>query len=137
MFADGKFDETLKDSARSTKGGFEAIPVKPGEHVLWICRYVERNALRARLVDDASSWRWCSLWQRCGGDAGWLAEWPTPRPSDWVTHVNAPQTEGELQAFRTAVRRGEPFGGEEWRQAMVEVSTQGRRGRPPRARCPL
>ena len=31
-------------------------------HFLTVARYVERNALRARLVEHALDWRWCSLW---------------------------------------------------------------------------
>ncbi|HUG92188.1 MAG TPA: hypothetical protein VML55_15210, partial [Planctomycetaceae bacterium] len=34
------------------------------EHFLTVCRYVERNALRANLAGSAEAWRWGSLWQR-------------------------------------------------------------------------
>src|SRR5208283_1639827 len=33
-------------------------------HFLTVCRYVERNALRAILVERAEDWRWCSLRSR-------------------------------------------------------------------------
>ena len=33
-----------------------------------------------------------------------------PMPADWLEHVNAPQTEGELAALRRSVARGASFG---------------------------
>src|SRR6266516_466726 len=46
------------------QGRFKSFPVQRDEHLLVLCRYVERNALRARLVRRAEHWRWCSLWRR-------------------------------------------------------------------------
>src|SRR5579859_8248741 len=72
-------------------------------------RYVERNALRANLVDKAEEWRWSSLWRRTfGTDAQklLLSDWPLPEPSRWKAHVNAAQSELEVQAVRQAIRRG-------------------------------
>ena len=53
-------------------------------HFLTLCRYVERNPLRAKLVSRAEAWRWGSASIR-GGDpalAGLLDEWPVPRPEN-------------------------------------------------------
>jgi putative transposase len=33
------------------QGRFKSIPVDTDRHFLWVCRYVERNALRAGLVE--------------------------------------------------------------------------------------
>ena len=117
------------------QGRFRAIPIEGDQHFLSVCRYVERNALRARLVDHAASWKWSSLWHRCEGDSGWLSKWPVEKGNDWVAIVDAPQTEGELAAIRTAIRRDVPFGSEAWKQA---ISTRGQRsrGRPRRPECP-
>jgi putative transposase len=43
------------------QGRFKAFPVEKDDHFLKVCRYVERNAMRANLVDRAEDWRWCSL----------------------------------------------------------------------------
>jgi hypothetical protein len=40
--------------------------------------------------------------------------WPVERPRDWVRRVNAAQTADELAALRLSVKRGRPFGPEEW-----------------------
>jgi putative transposase len=45
------------------QGRFKSFPIHEDEHFLTVCRYVERNALRARLVAKAEAWRWGSLWQ--------------------------------------------------------------------------
>lgn len=105
------------------QGRFKSLPVQEDEHLLTLCRYVERNALRAGLVKRAEAWRWCSLWQRRAGTALAqlvLREWPVPCPSSWLAEVNAAQTLGELEALRRCVRRGQPFGEENWVEATVK-----------------
>src|SRR5207253_1876596 len=84
---------------------------------LTLCRYVERNPLRAVLVKSAADWRWGSLWGHVRADEGVLGRlsaWPVPRPRDWLDHVNAAQTEAELAALRRSVQRGQPFGTALW-----------------------
>ncbi len=83
------------------QGRFRAVPVTSDDHFLCVCRYVERNPLRAMLVDRAEAWKWSSLWRRCGnGEAKWLAPWPVTEPIDWRDVVNVPQTNAELDACR-------------------------------------
>jgi putative transposase len=117
------------------QGRFKSFPVQEDEHFFTLCRYVERNALRANLVARAERWRWSSLWQRCH-DTGvpWLSDWPLPRPEHWVAQVNGVETEGELAALRSSVQRGAPFGDEVWQQrtavALGLESALRRVGRP-------
>jgi len=101
------------------QGRFKAIPIQADRHLLWVCRYVERNACRAALTDRAEAWRWCSLWQREHHmDQTWLRPWPVPRPADWLERVNRPQTASELEAFRTLVRGNLPFGTSAWQERL-------------------
>ncbi len=96
---------------------FKSFPVQGDSHFLRVCRYVERNPVRANLVDRAERWRWGSLAVRLdkvGELHGKLAPWPTRRPSDWVERVNEPQDERELAALRRSVARGSPFGSSAW-----------------------
>lgn len=119
------------------QGRFKSFPVQEDEHFLTVCRYVERNPLRAGLVVQAEEWRWSSLWRRLLGAAPtrrWLAEWPVAGPSRWVDWVNEPQTEVELEALRRCVTRGQPFGSEVWarhtaRRLGLEATLRAR-GRP-------
>ncbi len=52
------------------QGRFKSFPVQDDGHFLTVCRYVERNALRAGLVERAERWRWCSLWRRAAMSSG-------------------------------------------------------------------
>lgn len=45
------------------QGRFKSFPVQDDEHFHVVCRYVERNALRAGLVKRAEEWRWGSLYR--------------------------------------------------------------------------
>jgi putative transposase len=99
------------------QGRFKSFPVQEDEHFYAVARYVERNALRAGLVRRAEQWRWGSLdrWLRgSAADKALLAAWPLPRKADWVAHVNAAQTEAELQAVLRSIVRGSPMGDASW-----------------------
>ena len=119
------------------QGRFKSFPVQNDEHFLAVVRYVERNALRAKLVTRAENWRWGSLWHRHQGDAkgkALLSSWPLPRPRTWLDHVNRAETTQELEALRKAVRRGYPFGDPRWQKRTAKrlslESTLRPRGRP-------
>src|SRR3954471_24817610 len=99
------------------QGRFKSFPVQDDGHLLTVCRYAERNALRAGLVERAELWRWGSLGRRQKPDAPGrprLSAGPVPWPADWKRHVNRPQTEAELEALRRCVERGQPYGSEGW-----------------------
>ena len=122
---------------RLYQGRYKSFPVEPDEHFYQVVRYVERNALRANLVDRAEEWRWSSLWRRVHGtadDRRWLAGWPLTDPRGWPKLVNEPQTDQELEAIRRSVIRGQPYGREAWVQQAAKSlgleSTLRRRGRP-------
>ncbi len=40
---------------------YRSFSIRDDKHFLVVCRYVERNALRAGLVERAEQWRWGSL----------------------------------------------------------------------------
>ncbi len=118
------------------QGRFKSFPVQTDEHFLTVCRYVERNALRAKLVKRAESWQWSSLWRRTQGvkQSRWLTDWPVSRPRQWLKLTNESQTEEELATVRQCVQRGRPFGKEPWVQRTTRrlnlESTLRPRGRP-------
>ena len=119
------------------QGRFKSFPVQTDDYFLQVVRYVERNALRANLVQRAEDWRWSSLWRRVHGNAAQkalLCDWPVARPRLWRRLVNQPETEAELVALRRAANRGQPFGSERWTRATAAKlnleSTLRARGRP-------
>jgi putative transposase len=120
------------------QGTYKSFPVEQDEHFYTICRYVERNPLRARLVRRAENWPWSSLGAASHpaavAEAPLLAAWPVPRPRSWAQQVNQPQTEAELEAIRTSIQRGRPFGDARWQKHAAKrlglESTFRPRGRP-------
>jgi putative transposase len=121
------------------QGRFKSFPIEQDEHFYTVARYVERNPLRAQLVERAEDWRYGSLWLRSAGAAAersLLAQWPLPLPRQWTAHVNGPQTEAEAEAVRRSISKSAPFGGEAWTRRTVAAlgleHTQRPRGRPPK-----
>jgi putative transposase len=123
------------------QGRFKSFPIEEDDHLWSVLRYVERNPLRANLVDEAAGWRWSSLWHRFGGNkAGLLDDGPVALPSRWRHYVQTPQTEAELAALRRSVVRGTPFGESSWQERTAKrlnlQSTLRARGRPSKV-CPV
>jgi putative transposase len=118
------------------QGRFKSFPVESDDHLLTMARYVERNPLRANMVEHAADWQWCSLWRRCQGDPAILSRWPIPIPDQWLQLVEQPQTEAELEAIRRSVARGRAFGNDRWARRTAKrfglESTFRPQGRPHR-----
>ena len=108
-------------NGRIWQGRFKAFTAQSDHHLLTVMRYVERNALRAKLVERAEDWPWGSLhWRSAIRPPIELATPPVPLPIYWRHLVNEPQTEAELAAIRTCVNRQRPFGAEDWVRAQAK-----------------
>jgi putative transposase len=121
------------------QGRFKSFPVASDEHYLRLCHYEEGNALRVGLVKAAEAWPFASLWRRQQNLKEHelvLSDGPVPFPRNWVQEVNCPQTVEELQALRTSVQRGQPYGNEACVRRTVQTlgleTTMRPRGRPPK-----
>jgi putative transposase len=119
------------------QGRFRSFPVQTDEHFLTVARYVERNALRAKLVKRAEQWQWSSLWRWAQGDPkllAFLSDWPVKRPRHWVGWVNRAERASELEDLRCSAQRGRPFGSQGWVVRVAKrlslESTLRPRGRP-------
>lgn len=103
------------------QGRFKAIAVQCDRHFLIMCRYVERNAVRARLVARAQNWEWCSASPLADlPERPPLARWPVARPAGWAVELNEAVFDKSVAAVREAIRRGEHFGAEAWRTRTCE-----------------
>ncbi len=116
---------------------YKSFPVADDDHFLVVCRYVERNPLRAGLTKRAEDWEFGSLqiWRKKTESLTQpLSPWPIARPRNWIQRVNQPLTESELQAIRVCVQRGRPFGSEKWTEQIAKRTgleyTLRSRGRP-------
>ena len=120
------------------QGRYRACPVQTETHFLTVCRYVERNALRAGLVERAEAWPWGSAGMRGNNcDVVPLAAWPILRPSAWTDIVNGSEVPSEATAIRRCTWRGLPLGDATWQARMgseLGLESKQRRGRPPKAR---
>jgi putative transposase len=117
------------------QGRYKSFAVEDDDHFHVVCRYVERNALRANLVQRAEQYRWGSLWNWAGGDSPiTLSAWPVRRLPNWVGRVNQALSDGERNALARSIKRGIPFGSEQWTDETVKrcrlESTTRPRGRP-------
>jgi putative transposase len=115
------------------QGRFKAVPVQSDAHFLSVCRYVERNPVRARLVERATDWRWSSAARLPAEGCPALRPWPVTRPSDWNTRLagevhggaggaaaaGSADAGGEDEEVRRSVRSGRPFGTPEWSTATA------------------
>jgi len=87
-----------RHSGHVWQGRFKAFPIQRDEHLLTVVRYVERNPLRAGIVERAQDWRWSSFQPDAEGPS--LDPGPAPRGADWLEFVTTPMTEAEVAAIR-------------------------------------
>ncbi len=122
------------------QGRFKSFPFQGDRHAETVIRYVERNALRAGLCERAEGWRWGSSHLRYAKGVAmpeWLlpeSRWPTKVGDDYLRWLNRPQTAAEEEAMAICIRRGRPYGSEEWTRKVAKKlgleSTIRPRGRP-------
>jgi len=119
------------------QGRFKSFVIQADDHLLQVCRYVERNPLRSKLVRRAEDWRWGSLWRRTFGSVktrALISELPVERPANWIDWVNQPEPSEKLKALRISAHRGTPFGNPSWVLRTTDrlqlQSTLASRGRP-------
>ena len=130
-----RYHRHYHSSGHVWQGRFKAFPVQQDDHLLTVLRYVERNPLRANLVDRAEQWLWSSLaWRVSGNRPEMLAEWPITCPRNWLAQVNKPQSKAEEEALHRAIDRGQPYGTEKWVDRIAKrlglESSLRPRGRP-------
>lgn len=118
------------------QGRYKSFPTQNDDHFFTLCRYVERNAVSAKLCDAAEKWPHGSLfnWRNPGACIVNLAAWPIPRLPNWVERVNRKLDKNRLDQLRRAIARGQPFGDPGWVETTARIynleSTLRKRGRP-------
>jgi putative transposase len=134
-----RYHQHYHSSGHVWQGRFRAFPIQEDAHLLSVHRYIERNPVRAGLVERAQDWPWSSA-APLGEGFPVLTPGPVRHALDWLRHVNQPQTEAEVEALRECIRRRRPFGDEAWTQATAKAmgleATLRPRGRPPKQAVP-
>jgi len=117
------------------QGRYKAIPVRDDRHFLTVCRYVERNPVKARLVERAADWPWSSASKTDDPHRPRLNVWPLERPESWSELVDATERPGEFDDLRAAIRASAPFGPDDWSRQAADLlqwpNGLRRPGRPP------
>lgn len=116
------------------QGRFKSFVIQEDDHLLTVLRYVERNPVRAQLVERAQDWLWSSAAYGAGPPPVPLTPSPAPRPSDWLDSLSAPDPPDTLIALRRSIARGMPWGETTWAERTAAklglVLTPRSRGRP-------
>jgi putative transposase len=100
---------------------YKAIAVQQDAHFLRLCRYVERNATRAKLVASVQDWLWTSASLRLGSpERPALTAWPIPRPENWQELLDTPEPPETLKRLRSAIRAGRHYGRPSWRFRIAQ-----------------
>jgi putative transposase len=121
------------------QGRYKSFAIKDDAHLSTVCRYVERNPVRAGLVKGSGQWPWSSA-----GQAALTADLRVEltahrhlaRP-DWRAWVDRPQTRAEELAVQRCIRESRPFGDDAWMERMKTIlhwREPLKRGRPKKKR---
>lgn len=114
-----RYHRHYHSSGHVWQGRFRAFPIQEDDHLLTVLRYIERNPVRAGLVERPQDWPWSSAAPQ-GVSGPVLDLGPVPRPADWLEYVRQPQTEAEVERLRECLRRGRPFGAVPWVQQTAQ-----------------
>jgi putative transposase len=104
------------------QGRYKSFIIQEDGHLLNVCRYVEKNALRAGLIDRAENWQWSSVWRRERGTTKQqklLSPWPVETPNDYLDWLNEREDDNQLEAMRLSVNKGKPYGEGSWLENTV------------------
>lgn len=121
------------------QGRYKSFPVQDDNYFLQVCRYTERNPIRAGLVEKIGDWRWSSAWIRMDGSPEQkklLSNWPIEYPDYYEKWANtlSEDEEEKLEKIRHSLKRSCPFGEIKWvtdiAQKLGLESTLRERGRP-------
>lgn len=120
------------------QGRFKSFPVQSGSHYLTALRYIEQNPLRQGMVKTSEDWPWSSLAVRQGiaKEGLRLSAGPVPLPPNWDRLADLLPNEPDLKKLKNCLRRGSPFGHEDWivktvNQLELQLTLRPR-GRPKR-----
>jgi putative transposase len=132
-----RYHRQYQSSGHVWQGRFKAFPVEDDQHYWTVLRYIERNPLRAGLVQRSQDWEWSSLKPTSrSAPPGLLAAGPLAKFRGWTNYVNGIETDAELTALRNSVARGTPFGNDDWQRKTARTlgleSSLRPRGRPRR-----
>lgn len=119
------------------QGRYKSFIIQKDAHLLSVIRYVERNPLRAKLVEVLKDWEYSSFYRRVFASPkqkSIITDPPIELPKNYIAFVTKALVATEIESIRGALNRGTPYGTESWRERMVDrfnlQATVRERGRP-------
>ncbi len=116
-------EKNTKGTGHLYQGRYKSFIIEKDNHLLSVIRYIERNALRAKLVKKAENWKFCSLWRKLYGKDNQkkvLSSWPIGEPKDYLSFVNTLQPKEEEENIRVSVVKGKPYGKDAWSTQIIK-----------------
>jgi len=98
------------------QGRYKSFIIQKDIHFLKVCRYVERNALRAGLVHKAEHWEWSSSHPK---NRIQISPWPVSKPDNYLSYINENMTNSELDSIRRSVTKNNPYGSSKWSKKVA------------------
>ncbi len=95
------------------QGRYKSFIIEGDFHFLTVLKYIERNPVRAQLVQEVENWQWGSAWRRIHGSKEQkklISTTPVELPSNYVQWINTPESIEELENIRVSVNKGSPYG---------------------------
>ena len=97
-------------------------------YLLAAVRYVERNPVRAGMIDRAEDYRWSSAAAHCGNrtdsvlnlESGWREQFATI--DDWSAWLSAADEIEKIRILRQNVEKGLPCGSENFIQRLGKIA---------------
>lgn len=119
------------------QGRYKSFLIDSENYLLSVIKYVERNAVRAKLVQNCEDWQWGSAWRRIYGTAQQkklLGKTPAELPDNYLNWINTVDKIDDLKMIRVSVNKSVPYGRDKWVDKMVSKyhleSTMKSPGRP-------
>ncbi len=119
------------------QGRFKSFPIQDDDHFHVVCRYVERNALAAGLVQHRRTGAGAAFGIGAAGSPRYNSPLGRSRVCEDGWNVSIERlSEQEVEKLRRCIRRGSPFGDDRWVESAARrlhlETTLRPRGRPKR-----
>ena len=105
------------------QGRYKSFICQNDNHFIILVQYVERNSLKAKLVDKAENWKWSSVWRRVNGNnkqKNLLSDWPVDIPEDYLINLNQNEMKFEDEDIEKSIIKNTPFGDAYWTTSTVK-----------------
>ena len=104
------------------QGRYKSFLIDRQNYLLAVIKYVERNAVRAKLVRLCEDWQWGSAWRRIHGTGQQkklLDQISFRLPDNYKKWINTSEEQDSLNLIRTSVNKSVPYGKSQWVDNMV------------------